>query len=98
MLTHHVLFWLRPDITEEHKADFREGLESLKNIETVKSAYIGSPIPTERAVVDGTYTFSLLATFDDLAGYDIYQNHIIHLTFLNDFKSFFEKVLIYDSH
>ncbi len=98
MLTHHVLFWLKADTTEEQKAAFRKGLESLKNVETVKSIYIGTPAPIERAVVDTTYTFSLLTLFDDLAGHDTYQTHPLHLAFLEQFRPFFEKVVIYDSH
>ncbi|MFD1631516.1 Dabb family protein [Pseudopedobacter beijingensis] len=97
MLTHHVLFWLKPETSGEQRTAFRKGLESLKNIETVTSIHIGVPAPIERAVVDNTYTFSLLTTFDDLAGHDVYQTHAIHLAFLDQFKIFFEKVIIYDS-
>lgn len=98
MLTHHVLFWLKPETTREQKKAFRRGLESLKNVETIKSIYIGTPAPISRAVVDSTYTFSLLTVFEDLAGHDVYQTHAIHLAFLDEFKSLFEKVLIYDAH
>lgn len=97
MLTHHVLFWLKADTSEEKKNNFRAGLESLKGIETIKSVYIGTPAPIERPVVDTTYTFSLLIVFDDLAGHDIYQVHPIHKAFLDEFRSLFEKVVIYDS-
>lgn len=97
MLTHHVLFWLKADTTEEQKKAFRGGLESLKGVETIKSIYIGTPAPIERAVVDTSYTFSLLIVFDDLAGHDVYQVHPIHQAFLEEFRVFFEKVVIYDA-
>lgn len=97
MLTHHVLFWLKADTTEEQKKAFRGGLESLKGVETIKSIYIGTPAPIERAVVDTSYTFSLLIVFDDLAGHDVYQVHPIHKAFLDEFRVFFEKVVIYDA-
>lgn len=97
MLTHHVLFWLKADTTEEQKKAFRGGLESLKGVETIKSIYIGTPAPIERAVVDTSYTFSLLIVFDDLAGHDVYQVHPIHKAFLEEFRVFFEKVVIYDA-
>ena len=97
MLTHHVLFWLKADTTEEQKKAFRSGLESLKGVETIKSIYIGTPAPIERAVVDTSYTFSLLIVFDDLAGHDVYQVHPIHKAFLEEFRVFFEKVVIYDA-
>ena len=97
MLTHHVLFWLKADTTDEQKAAFRKGLESLENVETAKSIYIGTPAPISRAVVDTTYTFSLLLVFEDLAGHDVYQTHPLHTAFLDEFRSLFEKVVIYDA-
>ena len=58
MIAHHVLFWLKADTSNEQKAAFRKGLESLENIEVVKTFHIGIPAPIERAVVDSTYSFS----------------------------------------
>ncbi|MGV3508119.1 MAG: Dabb family protein [Sphingobacteriaceae bacterium] len=98
MLTHHVLFWLKADTSDEQKAAFKEGLDSLKGVETIKSIYIGTPAPIERAVVDTTYTFSLMIVFDDLAGHDVYQVHPIHQAFLDKFRILFDKVVIYDAH
>ena len=97
MLTHHVLFWLKPEISEEQKENFHTGLQSLRNIETVKSIYIGTPAAIDRPVVDTTYTFSLLIVFENLNGHDAYQVHPIHQSFLDTFRSLFEKVIIYDS-
>lgn len=98
MLVHHVLFWLKADTTDSQKQDFRKGLESLENIETVKTFHIGTPAPIERAVVDTTYTFSLTLFFEDLAGHDVYQVHHIHQAFLDQFRTLFDKVVIYDAH
>lgn len=97
MLSHHVLFWLKADTTEEQKRAFRAGLETLQKVETVKSMYIGTPAPISRTVVDTTYTFSLLIIFEDLAGHDVYQVHPVHKAFLDEFRGFFEKVVIYDA-
>ncbi|WP_276088715.1 Dabb family protein [Pedobacter sp. JY14-1] len=98
MLVHHVLFWLKADTTDSQKQDFRKGLESLRNIETVKTFHIGTPAPIERAVVDTTYTFSLTLFFEDLAGHDVYQVHDIHQSFLDQFRALFDKVVIYDAN
>jgi hypothetical protein len=97
MLSHHVLFWLKADTTEDQKAAFRKGLESLEKIETVTQFHVGTPAPIERAVVDITYTFSLVLFFEDLAGHDVYQVHELHKAFLDEFRSLFEKVVIYDA-
>ncbi|HEY8402788.1 MAG TPA: Dabb family protein [Cytophagaceae bacterium] len=98
MLTHHVLFWLKPETTEEQKKAFRKGLESLAKIDYLKAFYVGTPAPISRPVVDTTYTFSLLIVFEDMAGHDAYQVDPIHKAFLDEFRVFFEKVVIYDSH
>ncbi|WP_299249086.1 Dabb family protein [uncultured Cytophaga sp.] len=97
MLSHHVLFWLKADTTAEQKSAFRKSLETLKDVETVKGLYIGTPAPIERAVVDTTYTFSLLLLFADIAGHDVYQVHPLHKAFLDEFRATFEKVVIYDA-
>ncbi|MET1054706.1 MAG: Dabb family protein [Pedobacter sp.] len=97
MLSHHVLFWLKADTTEDQKAAFRKGLESLEKIETVTQFHVGTPAPIERAVVDVTYTFSLVLFFEDLAGHDVYQVHDLHKAFLDEFRILFDKVVIYDA-
>ena len=98
MLAHHVLFWLKADTTADQKDAFKKGLESLENIETVKTLHIGTPAPIDRPVVDTTYTFSLTIIFEDLAGHDVYQVHDLHKAFLDQFRVLFEKVVIYDAH
>ena len=97
MLAHHVLFWLKADTTEEQISAFKKGLESLNAIETVKNFHIGTPAPIERAVVDITYSFSLIIFFEDMSGHDVYQVHHLHQAFLDQFRVLFEKVVIYDA-
>jgi len=97
MLSHHVLFWLKADTTEAQKTAFRAGLESLEKIESVVNFHVGTPAPIERAVVDITYTFSLVLFFEDMAGHDVYQVHDLHKAFLDEFRGLFDKVIIYDA-
>ena len=98
MIVHHVLFWLKADTTEEQKVAFRKSLETLEQVEVVKTFHLGTPAPIERAVVDITYTFSLLLIFEDMAAHDVYQVHPLHKAFLDEFKIYFEKVIIYDAN
>ena len=97
MLAHHVFFWLKPEITKQQKEDFRKGLESLKGVETAQQIHVGVPAPISRAVVDTSYSFSLLVFFNDLAGHDVYQSHPVHKAFLENFKTWWDKVIIYDA-
>ncbi len=97
MISHHVLFWLKADTTPDQHTAFRKSLETLENIEVVKFFHVGTPAPIERAVVDTTYTFSLLLSFDDLDAHNVYQGHALHQAFLEEFRVFFERVVIYDA-
>ncbi|WP_224019167.1 Dabb family protein [Ferruginibacter albus] len=93
-----VFFWLKPETTEQQKAEFKAALESLKGVETIQSIYIGTPVPSiNRPVVDTTYSFSLLIVFNDLAGHDVYQIHPLHKAFLDGFRTYWDKVIIYDA-
>jgi hypothetical protein len=98
MIAHHVLFWLKADTTEAQKEAFLASLKTLENIEVVKNFHVGIPAPIERAVVDTTYTFSLILFFEDLAAHDVYQTHALHKAFLDEFRERFEKVIIYDAN
>jgi hypothetical protein len=97
MIAHHVLFWLKADTTPDQKAAFRNSLETLENIEVVKFFHVGTPAPIDRAVVDTSFTFSLLLTFEDLDAHNTYQSHALHQAFLDEFRVYFEKVVIYDA-
>ena len=98
MIAHHVLFWLKAGTTEDQKIAFRKSLQTLEFVEAVKFIHIGTPASIERAVVDTSYTFSLIVLFDDMAGHDEYQVHPLHKAFLDEFRVHFEKVTIYDAH
>jgi len=99
MLVHTVVFYLRGDLTESQKTEFRqEGLESLRPIKSVQALYVGTPaaIPP-RPVVDASYTFAISVLFTDVAGHNAYQVDPLHLAFVNRFKSYWTKVQIYDA-
>jgi len=97
MLVHSVFFWLKPELGDEERAAFREGLESLRGIETVTDLYIGSPADTHRPVIERTYTFGLTVLLAGMPEHDAYQVHPLHQAFLARFGDCWERVLIYDA-
>lgn len=97
MIAHHVLFWVKSTASIEDLAGFKNALAKLKDIESVSYFHLGTPSAIQREVVVSNYTFSLLIMFDDMAGHDIYQSHALHQAFLAEYKSLFEKVVIYDA-
>jgi hypothetical protein len=98
MLVHSVYFWLKPDADPALVAAFEAGLTRLTSIPGIVTAYIGRPETTpKRAVVDDSYAWALVEVFPDLAAHDRYQDHPIHLEFLREFSSIWQRVQVYDA-
>lgn len=99
MLVHTVIFWLRKDLTPAERETFRtEGLESLRPIASVGELHVGTPAPIPaRPVVDASYTYAITVIFADVAAHDAYQVDPAHTAFVGRFKSFWERVQLYDA-
>lgn len=92
---HMVFFWLKPET--DVKA-FMAGTESfLKQVEVVNQYHLGVPAMTPREVVDNTYTVALVVTFDSKEAQDIYQDHPVHVQYVEANKDKWTRVQIYDS-
>lgn len=97
-VVHHVFFWLKNPGSKEDKDKLVNGLKTLSAIETVRDVRIGVVATTEkRDVVDNSWSVSELIFFSDLAGQVAYQNHPIHLEFVNNCGHLWEKVIVYDA-
>ena len=96
MFIHSVYFWLKPELTPEQLTDFERGLQFLRTIETVHAAYIGIPAASDRPVVDAGYTYALVFDLGDQQGHDAYQEHPIHLAFVEKFKPYWTQIKVYD--
>jgi hypothetical protein len=97
-LTHHVFFWLKNPDSKEDLKKLLDGIRTLEKIESVRKIHIGVPASTEkRDVVDNSYSASELIFFDDVAGQDAYQVHPIHVKFVEDCSSLWQKVVVYDA-
>jgi hypothetical protein len=97
MFVHSVYFWLKPDLTEEQRAKFWEGVRSLTTIESVRQGFAGLPASTDRPVIDRSYSCALIVIFDGAAGHDAYQVDPVHDKFREECAPFWSKVLIYDA-
>lgn len=95
---HVVYFWLAsPDDTASRHTFLNNMKSYLDKIHVIKTKYIGIPVASDRSVVDSSYTFSLIVTFNDNADQEIYQSHPAHVDFVENNKSMWEKVVVYDS-
>jgi len=97
LFVHHVYFWLKNPGSEADKAKLLEGLDKLAKVPTIRMVHIGSPAPTTRSVIERSYAVSWLCFFDNLEEEEVYQTHPIHLKFIEDYSSLWEKVIVYDS-
>ncbi|HUX57044.1 MAG TPA: Dabb family protein [Bacteroidales bacterium] len=97
LFIHHVFFWLKEPVTTEVKNKFEKALKKLATVETIFDHHLGVPAPTNRDVIDTSYTYSLLVTFRNKDDQDIYQTHPTHLKFIADCEDLWEKVVVYDS-
>jgi hypothetical protein len=94
---HHVYFWLKKPVTNEVKGKFEKALRELITVETIIDHHLGVPASTNRGVIDTSYTYSLLVTFQNKEDQDVYQTHPAHLKFIADCHDLWEKVVVYDS-
>ena len=96
-IRHMALFWLNNPDSAEDRAMLAEGLETLREIEQVKTLHIGMPAPTEaRDVVDHSWHVSESMTFDSVADQAAYQTHPVHQAFIARCGHLWERVLVYD--
>ena len=97
MLAHHVLFWLKDDVSEAEYNEFKTALENLESIAPSAFFHVGTPANIVRDVIDATYSFSLFAAFETMEAFETYQKHPQHIEFLNGPNKLAKRVLIYDA-
>src|SRR4051794_12265679 len=69
----------------------------LPSIPGVLRLQAGTPAGTPRDVVDNSYAVALLVEFADAAGHDVYADHPEHLRFIDECKSLWSSVKVYDT-
>ncbi|NKI25277.1 Stress responsive A/B Barrel Domain [Arenibacter nanhaiticus] len=95
---HTVYFWLKnPDSDTDRKA-FETSLKKfLKDSKYAKTNFIGFPPQASRDVVDGSFTYSLVVTFDSAETQQKYQDEKAHKIFIEESSELWTKVIVYDS-
>ena len=97
-LQHNVYFYLVDGVSVEEREQFEEGLRELMSIEEIHSYEIGVPGSTaERDVTDHDFAYSIFSWFMSLDEYEIYGEHPVHLTFIDEFNHLWADVKVYDS-
>jgi hypothetical protein len=97
LFVHHVFFYLKNPSSIADRDKLVEGLKKLSKVKTIKSFHIGKPANTNRDVIERGYSVSWMLHFNTPAEQESYQTDPIHLKFIEDCSSLWEKVVVYDS-
>jgi hypothetical protein len=96
--THTVFFWLNNPDNEDDREAFEMSLQRfLDNSGYAKTKFIGKPPKASRDVVDGSFTYSLIVTFESAEAQQEYQDEPPHLKFVEESSHLWTKVIVYDS-
>lgn len=95
---HNVFFWLKEPSNLEDCSLFEKALQKFLDISVYpKTAVITKPAHTNREVVDNSYTYALLVSFDSKEKHDLYQQEEAHQEFLKEASHLWNKVQIFDA-
>lgn len=95
---HTVYFWFNNPDNQADRDLFETSLQKfLDNSKYAKTNFIGTPPKATREVVDGSFTYSLIVTFESAEAQEGYQKEQAHLTFIDECKHLWKKVIVYDS-
>ena len=96
--SHTVFFWLKNPDNAADRAAFETSLKKfLDNSGYAKTKFIGTPPRASRDVVDGSFTYSLILTFDSAESQQAYQDEAPHKLFIAESENLWTRVIVYDS-
>lgn len=94
---HVVFFWLVDDKKETSEKFLYELNKFIDGVDMILTKHIGGPASTDREVIDTTWSYSLILSFKSKKEQDLYQEDQLHLDFIENASSLWEKVQVYDS-
>jgi hypothetical protein len=95
---HTVYFWLKNPDNASDRQSFETSLRTfLDNSAYAKTQFIGKPPSASRDVVDGSFTYSLIVTFESAEAQQQYQVEAPHKKFVEESSGLWTKVIVYDS-
>lgn len=95
---HTVYFWLKnPNSKEDCKAFEASLRKFLDHSAYAKTKFIGKAPKASRDVVDGSFTYSLIVSFESSEAQEAYQKEAPHLLFIEESSKLWTKVIVYDS-
>ncbi len=98
VFSHTVLIWFdNPDDVNLQKSFEEDCAKFINNSKFIVSYHLGKPAETNRPIIDNSYTYCLIVTFETEVDQEKYQDEAIHKEFVEKYKNHWSKLLIYDS-
>lgn len=95
---HVVYFWLKDPENAQDRAVFETALfELLDKSAYINTSFVGTPPNATRTVVDDSFSYTIILTFDSAADQEKYQKEAAHLAFIEKAEYVWEKVIVYDA-
>jgi hypothetical protein len=96
-VNHVVLVWLQADTAPEVREQIIEGSKALRSIPGIRDLQVGTAIPSERPIVDDSFSIGLYMRFDSVEGMNAYLTDPRHVQFVDTWvKPHLEKLVVYD--
>jgi hypothetical protein len=94
---HIVLVWLKAGTSPEVYEQIVEGSKGLSTIGGIRDLQVGRAIPSERPIVDDSFSLGLYMRFDSVEDMNAYLTDPRHVQFVDTLvKPHLEKLVIYD--
>ncbi len=95
---HVVYFWFKNPDSQADRATFEASLTKFLNSSRyAKTKFIGKPPKAIRDVVDDSFTYSLILSFESAEDQAAYKDEPSHKVFIEECQDLWEKVIVYDS-
>jgi len=94
---HVVVFWLKDPGNAEHREALINTTHSFSAIPGIIAVSAGTPLASDRAVVDDSFDVAITITLKDETALQTYQEHPIHVKAKEEkLKKLVKKFIVYD--
>ena len=95
---HSVYVWLNNPDSKADREAFEKAMHTfLNNSKYAKTKFFGTPPKATREVVDDSFTYKMIVTFESAEAQDAYQQEEAHLKFIEEAQPLWKKVVVYDA-
>jgi hypothetical protein len=96
--THVVYFWLNNPDNPREREYFETNLRTLlKDSKYTQTNFLGTPPKASREVVDDSFTYAMIVTFESAEAQQAYQTEPAHLSFIEKTSHLLKRFQVYDA-